>query len=203
VLAAHTDDEFGCAGLILRLIESGVRVRYIALSGCEESVPAHLPSDVLASECRTCLSCLGLAEEDVEIRSFRVRYFPRDRQDVLEALVRENKEYAPDLVVLPCSDDTHQDHAVVAQEGFRAFKHSTILGYELPQNLTSYTHSAFIELTPDHLQRKIDALASYKSQSFRPYAAESFIRGLAQVRGVQCRSHYAEAFELVRLIVRS
>ena len=177
-------------------------MRYVALSRCEESVPAHLPKDILVHECRACIACLGVPADEVDILDFRVRYFPRDRQQILETFVQLNREYRPDLVILPTSYDTHQDHATVYQEGFRAFKHSTVLGYELPQNITSFNNSAFVELTVAHVEKKIEGLAHYQSQAFRSYSAGEFIRGLAKVRGVQCNAEYAEAYEVVRLILR-
>jgi N-acetylglucosamine malate deacetylase 1 len=202
VLCAHTDDEFGCAGTVARLIEQGADVRYVALSRCEESVPSPYPRDVLEHECRECTARMGIAPDAVSVLGFPVRYFPEHRQAILETLVRIAREYRPELVLLPSSFDTHQDHATVFNEGFRAFKHSTILGYEMPQNLISFSHSAFVELTREQLERKIHALESYRSQSFRPYSTAEFIRGLAAVRGVQCNAAYAEAFEVVRLILR-
>lgn len=201
VLCAHTDDEFGCAGTVRRLVEAGAEVRYLALSACEASVPEGFPKDVLVHECRACTAALGIPEAHVEVGPFPVRYFPRDRQAILERLVALSRSYQPDLVLLPSSTDTHQDHAVVAAEGFRAFKRSTILGYELPQNLVTFENSAFVALSAETLDRKIAALAEYRSQGFRPYSTDAFLRGLATVRGVQCGAEYAEAFEVMRLIV--
>lgn len=201
VLCAHTDDEFGCAATVVRLVEAGAEVRYLALSTCEASVPAGFAPDVLAHECRACTAALGIPPAHVELGAFEVRYFPRDRQPILERLVALARSYEPDLVLLPASSDTHQDHAVVYQEGLRAFKHATLLGYELPQNLVTFRNSAFVAFDERVLRRKLDALAAYASQAFRPYSSEAFIRGLGTVRGVQCRAPFAEAFELVRLIV--
>ena len=201
VLCAHTDDEFGCAGTVLRLTDAGAEVRYLALSSCEASVPDGLAPDVLVHECHECTAALGVPRDRVEVGPFPVRYFPRDRQEILERLVVVAREYRPDLVLLPSSQDTHQDHAVVAQEGFRAFKRSSLLGYELPQNLVTFENSAFVAMGAETLDRKISALAAYRSQGFRPYSTDAFIRGLATVRGVQCGAEFAEAFEVVRLIV--
>lgn len=203
VVCPHTDDEFGCAGTIHRLVEFGVTVHYLAFSRCEESVPEGLPRDILEEECIACTTKLGIPEENVLIDSFRVRHFPRKRQEILERLVALRKEINPDLVLIPSTADTHQDHAVVSQEGFRAFKHSSILGYELPQNLVTFSNTAFVHLTEKHLETKIEALSSYRSQEFRPYATRDFIRGLSIVRGVQAQAQYAEAFELIRLVVRT
>lgn len=201
VLCAHTDDEFGCAGTVARLLELGADVRYMALSRCEESVPAGLPHDILEHECRACTKHLGIAEANCQIHDFKVRHFPSVRQQILELFVAQQRAFAPELVLLPSSLDTHQDHNTVFEEGFRAFKHATILGYELPQNLIAFHNTAFVKLKPSHLEKKITALEHYASQAFRPYAAREFITSLAKVRGVQCNADYAEAFEVVRLIL--
>lgn len=201
VLCAHTDDEFGCAGTILRLVDSGVEVHYVALSACEESVPDGLPRDVLRTECRQATAALGIAPENVTIGDFQVRHFPRDRQAVLEQFVALRREIEPDLVLLPSTTDTHQDHAVVSQEGFRAFKSASLLGYELPQNLASFQNTAFVRHDEVVFQRKMTALRCYASQGFRPYSTEAFVRGLAVVRGVQSGGEMAEAFELIRLVL--
>lgn len=202
VLCPHTDDEFGCAGTIRRLVEAGVDVHYVALSKCEESVPSGFPPDILATECRACTSFLGLPATNVRIWDFRVRHFPAARQEILEEFVRLQRELRPDLVLLPSSFDMHQDHKTVYTEGFRAFKKSTLLGYELPQNLISFSNSAFVALTEQQIDAKIEGLSLYASQTFRPYASSAFIKGLAHVRGVQCGVEYAEAFELIRLVER-
>jgi N-acetylglucosamine malate deacetylase 1 len=202
VLAAHTDDEFGCAGTLARLVESGADVHYMALSRCEESVPAGFPKDILEMECRKCLTRIGLPTGNVSIQEFKVRHFPAHRQDILESLVSLRRRLEPNLVFVPASFDTHQDHHTLYEEGFRAFKNSSILGYELPQNLISFSNSAFIALEDKHLDLKVEALNLYASQRFRAYADESFIRSLAHVRGVQSGTRYAEAFELIRLLVR-
>ncbi|MBI5526070.1 MAG: PIG-L family deacetylase [Deltaproteobacteria bacterium] len=202
VLCPHTDDEFGCAGTIARLVDAGAAVRYLALSRCEESVPAGYPADILFRECMAATRALGIAAEYVEVGSFKVRHFPRDRQDILEKLHCVSDAYRPDLVLLPSSFDMHQDHRTVFEEGFRAFKHATLLGYELPQNLISFNNTAFVALSDRYVRKKIAALSRYRSQAHRPYSNEDFVKGLARMRGVQCGAPYAEAFEAIRLVVR-
>ena len=202
VLCPHTDDEFGCGGTIYRLARFGANIKYIALSRCEESVPAGFPQDILETECRNCLESLGVKSSQVEVWNFPVRHFPEHRQAILERLYKINKEFKPQLVILPTTSDQHQDHATVCAEGMRAFKHATLLGYELPQNNISFENSAFIELEEAEIDRKIESLASYKSQTFRPYAAPEYIKGLARVRGVQCNAQFAEAFEAIRFVMR-
>jgi LmbE family N-acetylglucosaminyl deacetylase len=201
VICPHTDDEFGCAGTIYRLIHEDAEIRYVALSRCEASVPDPFPKDILEVECRKCTSILGIKDESAQIMDYPVRHFPEHRQDILEMFVRLNREYSPELVLLPSSYDTHQDHATVFHEGFRAFKNTTLLGYELPQNLISFDNSAFIRLSEECIMKKIEALSQYASQTFRRYSSPEFVKGLAIVRGAQCNTDYAEAYEVIRFIL--
>lgn len=200
-LAAHTDDEFGCAGTLAKYIRQGHDVHYVAFSSCEESVPAGHPPDVLIGECQGCLRVLGIPPENYKILNFRVRRFPEHRQDVLEFMYKLNKDLQPDVVLVPSSHDKHQDHETIYREALRAFKTCTLLGYELPQNNVTFENSAFVKLTPELLQTKIDAVHEYRSQHFRPYARPEYIRALAMVRGVQCGAEYAEAFEAIKIVV--
>jgi hypothetical protein len=95
----------------------------------------------------------------------------------------------------------HQDHYTIAQEGFRAFKFSSLLSYELPWNNLSFNTACFMKLEEKHMLKKIEAVNQYKSQAHRPYANEEFIRSLARTRGVQINTHYAECFEVIRWIL--
>ncbi len=199
-VGAHTDDEFGCSGTLARLKEEGKDLFYVAFSTCEESVPKGFPPDVLRQECFAAITTLGIKPENWRLFSFRVRHFPQERQAILEELVKIRQEINPDLVFVPASSDIHQDHRVVYEEGVRAFKHASILGYELPMNTLTFRHVCFVPLQDRHLQRKIASLACYASQRFRAYTSEDFIRGLARVRGVQAGVEFAEAFEVIRWV---
>ena len=203
VLAPHTDDgEFGCGGTIAKFVAAGARVVYVAFSAAEQSVLPHLPRDILRSEVKEATAVLGIAADDLVVLDFEVRRFPEHRQKVLDSMVSLNRRYQPDLVLLPSSNDTHQDHYTVATEGFRAFKKTTMLGYEVPWNNLDFRTSCFIELQEADLQKKIQSVAKYQSQEGRAYANSEYLRGLAMVRGVQVGVNYAEAFEVVRWIMR-
>jgi LmbE family N-acetylglucosaminyl deacetylase len=204
VLAPHTDDgEFGCGGTIARLIEEGTEVHYVALSIAEDSVPSGLPRDILATEVAKATQELGIGAKHLQVERFPVRRFPEFRQRILELLVDLNKRISPDMVFTPSSTDTHQDHQVVSQEGFRAFKRTTILGYEVPWNNLTFSTNAFFFLEPRHLEAKLRSLRCYVSQLGREYVDEQFIRSLARTRGVQIGAEYAESFEVIRLVMRT
>jgi LmbE family N-acetylglucosaminyl deacetylase len=203
VLAPHTDDgELGCGGTIALLRRQGVPVVYAAFSAPIQTVAPDLPPDVLRSEVRAATRVLGIPEDSCRIFDFEVRHFPARRQDILETLVSLNTELKPTLVLLPSPYDTHQDHAVIAAEGFRAFKKSSMLGYELPWNNLDFKTSGFVVLDEEILRKKVEALKCYESQKHRDYASEEFLHSLMVTRGTQIGERYAEAFEVIRWIVR-
>lgn len=202
VLAPHTDDgELGCGATLAWLGEQGITLHYVAFSICEKSVPAEFPPDILATEVEHSSRVLRVDPDHLMVKRYPVRHFPEHRQEILEDLIKIRSEVKPDLVFLPSSDDVHQDHQVVSQEGLRAFKHQTVLGYELPWNNVTFTSSACVRLHKRHIEQKIAALREYRSQWHRDYWNEAFIVALARVRGVQAGAEFAESFQVLRWIL--
>lgn len=201
VLGPHTDDgEWGAGASIARWIRLGHQVWYAAFSAAEESVRPDFSPDVLRTEILDASSELRIPPENLRVLHHKVRYFPRDRQDILEEMIRLRREINPTLVVLPSSYDTHQDHKVISEEGFRAFKRSSILGYEIPWNNRKIDLTYFQEIDEIDLNSKVRAIAAYKSQVFRNPQYEEFIRSLATQRGFQVGCRYAEAYEVIRWV---
>lgn len=203
VLAPHTDDgEFGCGGTIAKMVEEGTEVYLAAFSACEQSVLKKYPADILIGELKRATAKLGIPEKNLFLYDYQVRIFNERRQDILQTIIDLRNTIDPDVVFMPSLDDIHQDHFTIAQEGLRAFKFSTILTYEMPWNNLTFETSSFVILEDRHLQKKVDALKEYESQSHRPYSNEEFIRALARTRGVQINANYAETFKVLRWIIK-
>lgn len=203
ILAPHTDDgEFGCGGTIAKLIEEGHDVYYAAFSACQQSVLPQFPSDILITEVKAATTVLGIRPENLVLFDYDVRTFGYHRQEILDDLIKLRSEIAPDIVFMPEKDDVHQDHQTIAQEGLRAFKFSSVLSYELPWNNITFTTSSFVHLSEEQVVVKINALREYQSQAHRPYSDEDFIRSMARIRGVQIGTQYAEAFDIIRWIIK-
>jgi N-acetylglucosamine malate deacetylase 1 len=201
VLAPHTDDgEFGCGGTMARLVDAGVEVRYVAFSIATKSLPPGFPPDTLAREVREATAEIGLAPELLTVHDYEVRAFPEHRQEILELLIDLWAEWPPDAVLQPSLGDIHQDHQVIAAEGLRAFKRTTLLGYEIPWNTLNFSHQAYVTLDPRHVERKVAALARYESQQHRNYANPDYIWNLARTRGINVGLELAEAFEVYRVV---
>ncbi|MBK1813400.1 PIG-L family deacetylase [Clostridium sp. YIM B02505] len=201
VLAPHTDDgELGCGGTIARFIEEGSEIYYAAFSVCELSVRQGLPTNILEVEVKKATKTLGIKPENLYLYSYKVRTFSDNRQSILDDLIKLRELLKPDLILLPSSKDIHQDHQIITNEGIRAFKMFTILGYEMIWNNLSFNTQAFYVLEERHILRKIEALRCYESQNHRDYIKEDFIRSMAIARGVQIGEKFAEGFEVIRWI---
>src|SRR4029078_587612 len=171
VLAPHTDDgEFGCGGTMARLVEGGCEVRYVAFSIATRSLPGGSPPDTLAREVREATSELGIPESHLTVHDFDVRTFPERRHAILELLVARLEESRPGGVFQPSHHDVHQDHQTIAQEGLRAFKRTTILGYEMPWNNFDCSYGASSSRERRRVERKVAAVQRYASQQHRRYA---------------------------------
>ena len=203
ILAPHTDDgELGMGGSIAKFIEEGKEVFIAAFSSAQESVPKGFKKDALIYEFKDAMTILGVKDENQFIFNNSVRHFPTNRQLILEQILSLRNQVNPDLIFVPSPNDIHQDHQVIASEGLRVFKKASILGYELPWNNIVFETRSFIKLEERHIKKKIEALKCYKTQSHRSYLDEEFIRGLAKTRGTQFENNYAEAFEVLRIIIQ-
>jgi N-acetylglucosamine malate deacetylase 1 len=202
VLAPHTDDgEFGCGGTMARMVEAGVDVRYVAFSIATKSLPEGFAPDALAQEVREATAEIGIAEDNLTVHDFEVRTFPEHRQEILELLIALWEELEPDAVLQPSLHDVHQDHQVVAAEGLRAFKRTTILGYEIPWNNYDFSYQAYVSLERSHLERKVAALSKYASQQHRRYSDPEYIWNVARTHGINVNREYAEVFQVYRAVL--
>ena len=201
VLAPHTDDgELGCGGTMARLVEAGCEVHYVAFSIATRSLPPGFEPDTLAREVREATAELGIDADWLTVHDFDVRTFPDRRQDILELLVQMWEDWKPDVVFQPSHHDVHQDHQTIAQEGLRAFKRTTILGYEVPWNNFDFSFGAYVSLEKRHLERKVAALSRYASQQHRRYANPEYVWNLAKVHGTNVNRDLAEVFQVYRIV---
>lgn len=202
VLAPHTDDgELGCGGTIARFVEEGKLIYYAAFSTAAESVPPPLPNNILETEVREATRILGIPEQNLFLFNYQVRKLEYQRQEVLEDMIKLKRLIDPEIVFLPCANDLHQDHITVYNEGLRAFKNCTVLGYELPWNNITFHTRHFVFLKERHVAKKFEALRCYCSQAKRHYVNKDFIYGLARTRGVQLGTQFAEAFDVIRWVL--
>ncbi len=201
VLAPHPDDaEFGLGGTLAKLKEQGKDIHIAVFSMCEKSTPKNFQVGVIEEELSISMDKLDISHHNLHKFDFEVREFPKNRQDILEQLIILRNKIKPDVVFIPNSYDVHQDHHTMYIEGVRAYKNCSILGYEMPWNNFESKTDVFVTLEQKHLDKKIELLESYKSQTSRTYSNFDFVKSLAILRGTQIQQQLAESFELIRFI---
>lgn len=202
ILAPHTDDgEFACGGTISRFLEEKKEVFYVAFSICKDSVPKGKPEDILKTELLSSMKHFGINNNNTIIFDYPVRKFNFYRQNILDDMIKIRNSINPDLVLMPSIQDIHQDHHTIAEEAMRAFKKTSLLGYELPWNNFSFNNQTFVVLSEQHIIKKIQAIACYQTQLMRDYSDPNYIKGLAIAHGVQIGEKYAEVFETMRWLL--
>lgn len=196
-VGAHADDiEIGAAGLLLTLLRSGrvAVIDWVVLSA----------DGVRAAEASSSAEQLvgDHASLRIEIASFRERFFPH--QPEIKTLVDDlGHRLSPDIVLAPRLEDRHQDHRVVAELAWQAFRDHLILEYEIPKyegdlgspNLYTHLTGGIVEAKVDHLVR------SFPSQAHRPWFEASAFRAIMRLRGIESNapSGSAEAFTARRV----
>lgn len=202
LFSPHTDDcEFGMGGTLHNLVKSDCEIYWVICSNPAKSLPAKFPPETLIREQKKSAAKLGVAIENLIFWDFEVRNFPAQRQEILECMVRLSRQHNFDAAFCPSQNDWHQDHMTVSSEVRRAFKKITILGYDLPWNNFQSDHNLLVPLSREDIEVKISSLNAYASQGHRPYMDAEFVRSIARVRAAPLDCEYAEAFEVIRMVV--
>lgn len=201
-IGAHPDDiEFGAGATIAKSTSLGIECHSLVFSDCHETLSNVSDSiDKIVSESLQALQILGIQSVDTNWKTFPLRRFNEKRQEILDILIAEYRNAGWSRVYVPNTLDVHQDHSVISQESIRAFKFTTLLGYELPWNNLEMEINVFNSVNEEFLNCKIEALSRFNSQQNRFYAEESKIRSVLEFRGLQIGTKYAEGFQLIRQI---
>ena len=71
----------------------------------------------------------------------------------------------------------------------------------MPWNNIIFQTNCFVKLSERDIQNKIKALDCYKTQQHKLYFQEDFQWSIARTRGTQIGTEFAEAFELIKLVI--
>lgn len=192
-LGAHSDDiEIGAGATLLSLVERGIRldVHWCVLSGggVRDDEARKSAADFLAQA----------ASSQVEVMSFRDGFFPEQGEAIKQWFEALKARVEPDIILTHRRDDAHQDHRKVCQLTWNTFRDHQILEYEIPKwDGDIGQPNVYVPVSAAALRRKIDLLmAHFGSQRSKQWFDDETFRGLARIRGMECRApeRYAEAF---------
>jgi LmbE family N-acetylglucosaminyl deacetylase len=197
LVGAHPDDiEIGAGGLLLALAAAnpGLRVHYLLLTGTpDRQAEARAAAAAFLPDAR-------LSFDLHELPDGRV---PAHWAEAKRALDAAAAATTPDLILAPGLDDAHQDHRTLAELVPTSFRRASVLHYEIPKwDGDLGRRNMYLPLTDEQARRKVELLhTSYPSQKDRDWWDEEVFLGLARLRGMECRSRYAEAFRCEKAVI--
>lgn len=223
IIAGHPDDEIlGCGGFIAKH-RSSKRIRVVFLAegttaryAAHEIGSANALRDISsrADSARRALGALGI--DDMTFHNLpcgRLDQVPI--LDLNKIIEDEVARFLPDTLITHSEHDVNNDHRIIYRSVLMAtrpvWEHqvSTLLCFETLSS-TEWNFSSpfepnyFEPLSAAEVALKSDALACYESE-VREYPhprSKEGIETLARYRGVQAGVPYAEAFRIIRTIVK-
>lgn len=195
-IGAHPDDvEFGVGGTLAKHAKQGDEIHILVLSSGERGGLAAQR----AKEAKQAAKVLGASSIRIsDLQDAKIT-------DTVETVMKvENviNQIRPQRVYTHNSKDTHQDHRYAALASISAARYmAEILAYESPLTFPSFNPQVYMDIT-GNLQTKVKALKTYKSQAEKVYMKAEAIEGLARYRGHQAMVKYAEAFEVIRIVIK-
>jgi LmbE family N-acetylglucosaminyl deacetylase len=194
-LGAHPDDiEIGSGGLLLGLAEHPLQVRYVVLTGTAER-----QQEALAAA----RAFMPGADLTVDLHALPEGRLPAAWAEVKETLEQVARSCSPDLILAPAADDAHQDHRAIGEIVPSVFRDQLYLAYEIPKWDGDLSRpSVYVPLSGDTAQRKTELLHKcFPSQRGRDWWDDEVFLGLARLRGMECRTRYAEAFRCAKSLI--
>lgn len=195
ILSPHPDDEIiGCGGTIAKHIAEGDEVKVIYLtSGEKGGDPIVREQESIAA-----LKILGVKEweflkfKDGELIYNLNSFNLAEWRCPLEKILKKEK---PELVYLPCKNESHQDHRALNWHLTIKPRKFKMKLYEVFPGLSKIKNEDYVDITP-YIDFKIKALKCFKSQKLN--LAEAY-RCLARFRGIFTgKSKFCECFQIYK-----
>jgi LmbE family N-acetylglucosaminyl deacetylase len=192
-LGAHCDDiEIGCGATILRLLDEnpGLKITWVVLS----STPQRRKEALNAAK----LFLNDTNRHRVLVKNFHDSYFPYQGGKIKDFVNSLKSDRPPDLIFTHYRGDLHQDHRLVSELTWNAFRDHVVLEYEIPKydgDLGS--PNLFVEVSESLANQKIrNIMAAFQSQATKAWFTDDTFRALLRIRGIEAASKkkFAEAF---------
>ncbi len=210
-IGAHPDDiEMGCGGAICYFTEKKMPVYcYHLTSGVYSDIYGNIVRnfDEILDTTRKSLGMLGVKEENIyftDVPATRLK-INKERISELQKFIIEKKI---DMIFTHPNPDTyHQDHRAahnITMAGARRYVNN-IFFYEIIFNFGTglMIPNYYIDISK-YIERKTKALRLHETE-YKKFDEERWIDGiisLAKYRGIQVSTEYAEAFYMMRYLLK-
>ncbi|MFW5714473.1 MAG: PIG-L deacetylase family protein [Brevefilum sp.] len=195
-IGAHPDDiELGCGALIADIADQ-TNVICVTLSDNQQN--PELKN--LVDEHHQAMAILGVKPENAILHDFTTRRFQAARQEILEVMIAMKRKYHPEVVFVHTAQDIHQDHKTITEEALRAFRGTTVLGFDVLRSSYGFFPNFLVEVSEEGVSKKIQALKAYKTYEDKYYFEENIIHATAIRHGALAERPFAEGFDILRIV---
>jgi LmbE family N-acetylglucosaminyl deacetylase len=211
-VGAHPDDiEFGCGGTLLNHKLKGDFVVYVCMTSTEsvDGTTGELLRSKEQNQQETVQAAQTLLCDEIEFLPFQDLHVPFSFESV-SALEKIIKKYNIDTIYTHWAGDANQDHISTFKTTMAASRYvPNVFCYEqipvprMSENQMDINYYVDITSTFD---KKIEASLCHKSQivkyKMHGFDVEQNLKILAQFRGIQASCQYAEAFKVIKQVIR-
>jgi LmbE family N-acetylglucosaminyl deacetylase len=221
VVAPHADDEvLGAGGLMARASRAGAKVHviFMAVDGLKHwGHPEVTTLEQRIAEIEAVAARIGFGYEIVYAgRDLIEQLDTVSQREMVNAFEDAYNRHEPELLLLPHGEDFDQDHRHTYRAAFAAarpipqgldkFFPPNVWTYEIPKIIWSdapFKPAVYVDIS-ETIEDKIDGLALYATQLREPPHIRSpeNVRALAYLRGSEIGVEYAEAFTVLRSVLR-
>jgi LmbE family N-acetylglucosaminyl deacetylase len=200
-LGAHADDiEIGCGGALVELLSAqpqAIDVHWVVFSAPDDRRGEALHSaERFLNNART---------KSVTIHDFRDTCFPFAGAEIKTCFQELRERVSPDLIFTHRREDLHQDHRLLAELTWCAFRDHLILEYEIPKYEGDLGQpNVFLPVSELVCRRKVETLLEvFVTQRAKPWFTPDTFWALMRLRGLECNSptRFAEAFTCRKLVI--
>jgi LmbE family N-acetylglucosaminyl deacetylase len=199
-LGAHADDiEIGCGGTLLKLTEQNpnITVHWVVFSATSPRArEAKASGQVFLRTAHA---------KRIVIKGFRDSYFPFMGARIKKYVQQLSREVEPDLIFTHYRKDLHQDHRLLAELTWNAFRNHLILEYEIPKyDGDMGAPNAYVHLSKELAERKVRHICEqFRTQKAKQWFSEDTFMALLRLRGLESNSpgKYAEAFYCRKMLL--
>ena len=171
-IGAHPDDiELG-AGALIAHVAGQAEILCVTLSDNQKN-PAL---SHLVEEHHRSMDVLGVPKDGRILGPFETRRFPDARQEILEYFLKLNRDFRPEIVFVHTKADLHQDHGTITDEALRAFRGTTVLGFDVLRSSYGFFPNFLVEVTEQDVEKKIEALSQYSTYKDKYYFSPEITR---------------------------
>ena len=200
-LGSHSDDiEIGCGGTLLQLThdyEGQLIVHWIVFSATgEREQEARESADAFLR---------GTKDKKIIIHNYEDSFFPYVGSEIKRSMHQISREFAPDVIFTHRGKDAHQDHRLISELTWNAFRDHLIFEYEIPKYDGDLgVPNVFVPLSERVYRDKVSNLMTYfESQRDKAWFKEDTFLSILRLRGIECNSAsgYAEGFYSRKIVL--